>query len=138
MRETISILGLDGSVGLIDETPEPLPYYHAADMLVCPSFQESLPRVILEAMAFGLPVVASSVHGVPELAREGLESYLFPAGDEDALAAAIARVLDDSDGAASLGVSGRRRVEANFGLDGVVSRYQDLFEEVLAEAETGP
>jgi glycosyltransferase involved in cell wall biosynthesis len=137
MQETITTLGLGGSVKLVDETPEPLPYYHCADLLVCPSFQESLPRVILEAMAFGLPVVASSVHGVPELARDGREAYLFRAGDVNALAASIARVLDDDEAAAALGASGRSRVEAHFALDEVVDRYQDLFDEVLDEAETG-
>ena len=88
-------------------------------------------------MAFELPVVASSVHGIPELVREGRDAHLVPAGDEYALAATIEQVLDDPRSAAAIAASARRRIEAHFSIDGVVDRYRSLFDELLVEAEAG-
>lgn len=64
-----------------------------ADVLVMASFAEGLPVVIMEAMALGRPVITTSIAGVPELVRDGQEGFLVPAGDRDALADAIERLL---------------------------------------------
>ncbi len=80
---------------VIPETPEPNAYYGAADLFVCSSYEESFPRVVLEAMAFALPIVSTDVHGIPEMSRADHEAVLVPPGDSSALADAIARVLAD-------------------------------------------
>jgi glycosyltransferase involved in cell wall biosynthesis len=67
----------------------------AADLLVLPSASEGLPVAVMEAMAFGLPIVASAVGGVPEIVRDGENGYLFPAGDARMLAARIAALASD-------------------------------------------
>ncbi len=67
------------------ETTDYLPYYAAADLSVCSSYEESSPRVILEAMACDVPILSSGVHGVPEQVRPELEATLVPPGDTVAL-----------------------------------------------------
>ncbi|MEW6581797.1 MAG: glycosyltransferase family 4 protein [Actinomycetota bacterium] len=67
----------------------------AGDVFVLPSLSEGLPTVVCEAMACGRPVVATAVDGTPEIVRDGETGFLVPPTDPDALAAALARVLDD-------------------------------------------
>ena len=99
---------------LIPETPEPYVYYGAADLFVCSSYEESFPRVILEAMAFTLPIVSTDVHGIPEMARQGEEAVLVPPGDSSALAEAMVRVLADPGLARTLAAQARSRVAAHY------------------------
>lgn len=82
----------------------------AADLLVVPSLSEGLPVVIMEAMASGVPVVASRVDGIPELVRDGETGLLVPPSDPDALADAIARLMADSVSRDRMGAEGRRIV----------------------------
>jgi glycosyltransferase involved in cell wall biosynthesis len=77
-------------VGPVDHAQLP-DWYRAADLTVLPSHSEGIPNVLLESLACGTPFVATSVGGVPEIARE--PSELVPPGDPEALAAAIGRRL---------------------------------------------
>ena len=72
-------------------------FYAAADVFVLPSHSEGSPNVLLEAMAARLPIVATAVGGVPEIVEDNVSALLVPANDPPALAAAIARLLADSD-----------------------------------------
>ncbi len=99
---------------VVAETPVPHTYYGAAELFVCSSYEESFPRVVLEAMAFNLPIVSTNVHGIPEMARAEEEAVLVPPGDSSALAHALARVLADPELARSLADRGRRRVTAHY------------------------
>jgi glycosyltransferase involved in cell wall biosynthesis len=134
LHRSIDRWGLGGLVRAVAETPEPYPYYRAADIAVCPSFQESLPLVVMEAMAFGLPVVASSIHGIPELIRHDQEGMLFAPGDAAALGKALAALQCDPARAAALGAAGRQRIEEEFTLEQCVARHAALLDEVLREA----
>ncbi len=87
----------------------------AADLLVLPSLREGLPLALLEAMAVGLPIVASAVGGVPDALDGGRAGVLVPPGDAAALAAALARLLDDPGRAATLGAAARDRVLERYG-----------------------
>src|SRR5262249_17331589 len=75
--------------------PEPYEWYASADLLVCPSDVESLPRCVLEAMAFEVPVLATEVFGLPELIKDGENGYLCPPCDLTALTVALERVLSE-------------------------------------------
>jgi glycosyltransferase involved in cell wall biosynthesis len=86
----------------------------AVDVLALPSYDEGLPRVVLEAMAMRVPVVASDVGGIPEAVDDATSGLLVPAGHAEALAAALERVLADSSLAYRLGEAGRRRVVEEF------------------------
>jgi glycosyltransferase involved in cell wall biosynthesis len=95
-------------------TSEAPRFLAAVDVLAVPSYDEGLPRVVLEAMAMEVPVVASSVGGIPEAIDDGDSGFLIPPGDPEALAAALGRVLDDHRLALRLGTAGRRRVIDEF------------------------
>ncbi len=135
MRSAIAELGLDASVSLHEHVSDARPYFAAADVVICNSYQESLPRVVLEAMAFGKPVVASRVFGIPELIRDERDGLLVEAGDVESLAKALDRLLADPTLAAKLGASGRARVKAEFSLADRVRDYSALFDDLLAPAK---
>jgi D-inositol-3-phosphate glycosyltransferase len=88
--------GLDDQINLIPVTPHVLPWYGLADLLVCASDIESLPRTVLEAMAFETPVLATSVFGLPELIDDGETGWLCEPRDTLALASALDRALNSS------------------------------------------
>lgn len=82
----------------------------SAQTLVVPSLYEGMPLVILEAMAAGVPVIASAVSGIPEVVVDGVTGWLVPPEDPEVLAQALAQALDDPDEARRRGQAGRRRV----------------------------
>ncbi len=73
------------NVTLVPETPDVFDFFVGADMFVCSSFEESFPRVVMEAMAFRTPIVTTDVHGISELVQQRADAYLVPPGDHIAL-----------------------------------------------------
>lgn len=108
----------------------------AADVVVLTSKREGLPRVILEAMAAGKPVVATDVRGNRELVVNGETGYLVRVGDVAGTAAALLRFLRDREGAARMGVAGRRRLEP-YELSRVVGLMAQIYRRFLSEAPAG-
>ena len=100
----------------------------AADVLVLPSIYEELGSVLLEAMAAGLPVVASAVGGIPDALGDA--GRLVPPSDPVALAAAVDELLDDPALAAELGEAARRRATA-FSWDTLAGRVLDVYRQVV-------
>jgi glycosyltransferase involved in cell wall biosynthesis len=102
----------------------------AFDVCALPSTTEGLPIVLLEAMAAGVPVVATPVGGVPELVSDGETGLLVPPGDAEALAAAIGRLLAEPETARRLAANARARVEERFSErvmgERVLAVYEDL------------
>lgn len=96
------------------ETANYLRYYLAADVFVCSSYEESSPRVIFEAMACKVPIIASAVHGIPELVRHDIEAVLVPAGDTAAWCGALARALITPEAMQQCAWRARARVENEF------------------------
>lgn len=113
-----------------------------ADVFVLPSRSEALPNSIMEAMASGLPVVASAVGGIPELVRDGQTGRLVPPGDASALADAILDLLDHPDRLAEFGRAGRKAMERTFAFERMVDRIEALYETELdarlSAASAGP
>jgi glycosyltransferase involved in cell wall biosynthesis len=102
------------------------------DLLVLPSFTEGMPNVVLEALAAGVPVVATAVGGTPEVIEDGVSGRLVPPGDAAALRQAIRAVLESEDGGKGLGRRGRERVLRHFSFAAQAERYQELFKELGA------
>ena len=116
------------------ETPDYLPYFCAADLFVCSSYEESSPRVVLEAMACGAPILSSGVHGVPELVRPDREAVLVPPGDTHAWCEALARLLHAPATGVQLAARARERVTAEFDAAVVLPRHAALAAAVAAGA----
>jgi len=102
----------------------------AADLLVLPSAYEGLPNVVLEAMRFRKPVVATAAPGTTEVVVDGVTGLLTPIGDPPKLARALRDVIRDPELAARLGAAGRARAEECFRVDTMVQRFADLYEEI--------
>ena len=111
------------------ERKELLEEYARAEVLVLPSRFEPFGIVLLEAMAAGLPVVASRVGGIPEVVDAGTTGILVPPGQPAPLAEAIASLLDDPARAAQLGAAGRRRAE-QYSWSRIAPEYLRLFREL--------
>lgn len=101
------------------------------DIFVLPSLAEGISNTILEAMASGLPVVATDVGGSRELLSDGETGQLIPPADPVAMADAIENYLNEPAMRLNHGRAGRKRIEQHFSLDGMVQRYLDLYDEVL-------
>jgi phosphatidylinositol alpha-mannosyltransferase len=106
-------------------------YLKAADLYIGPATGgESFGIVLAEAMAAGLPIVASDIDGYRDVARDGLEALLVAPGDAGALVAAVREVLDDSRLARSLGERGAQRAH-DFAWDTITSRLVDVYRTVV-------
>jgi len=105
----------------------------AVDLLVLPSLWEGLPNALLEAMAAGLPVVATAVGGTPEVVVDGVTGFLVPPRDPQALADAILRLLRNPELRQRMGEAGRARVAAHFSIEQMVHKTEALYEQLLAE-----
>jgi glycosyltransferase involved in cell wall biosynthesis len=118
---------LPGAV-LRDTLPD---LYRAADLFVLPAVHDAkgnvdgLPNVILEAMASGLPVVASGISGIPLAVEDGETGLLVPEKDPQRLLAALLRLLGDRDAAREMGGRGRQKAVAELTWDAVAARYRE-------------
>jgi len=106
----------------------------ALDLFVQPSIYEGFGLSLLEAMAAGLPVVASRVGGIPEVVEDGRTGLLVPSQDPAALAAAIVRLLGDAEGAQRLGESAANHARERYSLSRVAERVDDLYRNILARS----
>lgn len=100
------------------------------DIVVQASRKEGMPTALLEALACGMPVVATDVGGTAELIVNGVTGRLVPYGDPTALARAVGELLADRALAARLATAGKTRVEGEFSMDNMVRRHQDVFHAV--------
>jgi glycosyltransferase involved in cell wall biosynthesis len=123
-------LGLGDSVVFLGDRRDIAAVHAAMDVAVLTSDSESLSNVILEAMAAGLPVVAYRSGGNPELVDEE-RGLLVAAGDENAFADAVVRLLGQQQLREQMGCNARAFVEGNFGLELVRNRYQELYTRLL-------
>jgi len=103
----------------------------AADVLVLPSYAEGLPMAVLEAMAWGMPVIATRVGAIPEAVADGVEGYLIEPGDLGALADRMSRLASDAAMRARMGAAARERAEREFSLEAGVERLMQLYEDLL-------
>lgn len=99
----------------------------AADLFVMPSLSEGLPLALVEAMATGLPIVASDVGGIPEVVTRDAEAVLVPAASPVALAAAIRSLLADPERRSALGAAAQRRAYRDFSVGAMADAYELLY-----------
>jgi glycosyltransferase involved in cell wall biosynthesis len=104
-----------------------------ADIFLLPSTSEGLPVALLEAMAYGKPIVATRVGGIPDVLADGTEGLLVPPGDVEALSSAVTTLVADPDRAWSLGRAAKERV-VEFGPPTIAKRLDLVYQEVIARA----
>jgi glycosyltransferase involved in cell wall biosynthesis len=107
------------------------PYFSVADVFVLPSRFEGLPLALLEAMAAGLPVVATAVDGNVDVVRNGMDGLVVPPDDPVALASALIEVLSKPDLALRLGAAARRRVAELYDVESMTNRTCEVYQRVL-------
>lgn len=123
--------GLDAQVWLAGERADIPDAMGAMDVFVMPSLSEGISNTVLEAMASGLPVIATDVGGNPELVADGHSGLLVPAANPAALGAAMTALFRAPGQAAAMGQAGRARVLQGFSLDAMVGAYLSLYQELL-------
>jgi glycosyltransferase involved in cell wall biosynthesis len=130
IARSLSAGGLGHRLQLVGHVRDPMSLLAGLDLFVLPSLWEGLPIALLEAMAAGLPVVATRVAGIDEVIEDGRSGLLVPPADPAALARAITELVDDDERRRCLGQGARERVRC-FDAAPFAARYRDLFLEVL-------
>jgi glycosyltransferase involved in cell wall biosynthesis len=133
LEETAHAFQLDDKLRFLGHRDDMPKLLAAADLLVLPSLYEGLPNVVLEAMRFKKPVVATAAPGTTEVVVDGETGLLVPLKTPTALAKAIRTVIDDPTLGHRLGEAGRARVEAKFGVDAMVAQFAELYERIAKE-----
>ena len=106
-------------------------WYQAFDTLILPSANEGTPVVVIEALASGCPVVATSVGGVPDVVREGIDGFLVPAGDVEALVERLAQLAADPELRSRMGEAGRESVPERYAVERLVGDIDELYRSLL-------
>ncbi len=134
LRQRTRALGIAGQVHFLGAVPDPASYLRAADVFVLPSVAEGMSNSLLEAMATGLPCVASSIGGNVDLIDENQTGLLIRPDRPENWTAALRRILGDPDLGRRLGVAAKQRIEKEFALNIIAGRYVALYRQLLANA----
>ncbi len=132
LRTLAHELGLERVVSFLGHREDVRSRLDAADIFVLPSRSEAFPNAVLEAMAAGLPVIASDVGGVREVVRHAATGLIVPPGDPVALASAICRLMADPPLAHGLGDAARTEVTARYSFDRMIDQFEALYLTELA------
>ena len=124
----IDQLQLNGRVHLTGNKNDPWKIYHSLDLFIMSSIYEGLGRSITEALSCGVPVVCTSVEGVPEIVRDNETGILVPPKDPGALATGIINSLNDMDNAKRMAEEGRKFVNENFDVNKMVDDIDSLYD----------
>jgi len=135
LRRLIDHLQLADRIRLLGFVGDTVEFYHGLDLYVLSSLREGLPNVLLEAMAMGVPVVATTVAGVPGLISDGKQGVLCPPGHIDELAGAMGRVLADERLRGRLAVAGRDRIEADYSFARRMASVRAVYDRLLESEE---
>lgn len=123
--------GLSTRVSLVGHSPDPTKEFLIADIVVSPSATEGFSNTIIEAMAFGKPVVATAVGGTPEAVEDGVNGLLVPPGDPNRLAEALATLITERDLAGKLGARASHDVRGRFGCGQMIQAIEQLIADAI-------
>ncbi len=138
LRARARARGVHAAVHFLGRCPEPLEVLRGSQIFVHPSLAESFPYAILEAMAVGLPVVASDVGGIGEAISDGEQGLLTAPGDRAALTRALIELLADGGRRSAMGAAAKARLEQRFTRAGMLDRTAALYAEVLRPSNRRP
>jgi glycosyltransferase involved in cell wall biosynthesis len=139
LRRLVHGLHIENQTRLVPVVEDIYEWYRAADVLVCASDVESLPRSVLEAMGFGTPILATSVFGLPELLTDGETGYLFEPLDLGAAVDALRRVLDvDRGSLETVAEAGRRLIVEQYDSAGYATDVVALLDGLRHDPQAKP
>lgn len=134
-RNAVIEHGLEESVIFVGKQTNVDAYVASSDLLLLPSGEESFGLAALEAMAYGVPVVASLVGGLPEVVEEGESGFLVPVGDVVTMAERSIQILSDPDLAKRMGAHGRNRARTLFAVERILPQYEALYSDTLCHKQ---
>ncbi len=135
LKQEVVDLGLSENVIFTGHLEDVTGIWNLVDAFILPSLSEGMPLSLLEAMAAGVPPVATRVGGVVEAIEDGKTGLLVPPGDSQALAGSIRRLLEDRTLADEIGKSARQAVAGRFSLPRMVQAYREIYAELIVKAE---
>jgi len=109
-------------------------YYRRADIFVTATTWEGMPNTVLEAMACGLPIVGTQASGLHELVHDGVNGYLAPVKDPNALAEALALLIENGYERRRMGRQSRKLAEREFAWEYIAAQYVEIYRKILEEA----
>jgi glycosyltransferase involved in cell wall biosynthesis len=130
-RRDVAELALEARVHFVGYRSDVEAILRGVDALVLPSEIDATPYAIVEAMAAGLPIVASRIYGIPELVEDGVTGILVPPSDIGAIVLALQALIDDPARAARMGAAGRKRFLERFTIERSVSETTAVYREIL-------
>lgn len=131
LEAQIRRLELEGAVIMLGERKDISSWLSALEVFALPSMWEGLPNALLEAMALGVPCVASAVDGVPEVVKDGVSGLLVPPGKVEPLAHALTKLLEDAPLRAKLGAAAKETISSKFSVIGMMAAYEAAYQDVL-------
>jgi glycosyltransferase involved in cell wall biosynthesis len=134
LRQLIIQLHLEHCIKLVGYVEDVWQFLSMIDIFVLPSLSEGLPISLLEAMAFGKPVVASAVGGIPEVILSSEEGVLIPPGDPATIAKAVAMLLRQPEKMDSMGTLAREVVRRRFSAEVMAAKYLKLYSRLTYES----
>jgi len=120
---------IQANVSIVGAAPDMALYYAAADLSVCTSRIESAPRIIVEAMAFGLPLITTPVFGIPEMVDEGRNALFYEPGDTSTLSGLILNLAQNSDQRSRFAAISRASLESRPGYAEMIKQYAQIISE---------
>ena len=108
-----------------------------AGVYCLPSKNEGMPMSVLEAMARGVPTIATNVGGVPQVIEDGVNGYLMPVDDEERLSELLCGLMDDPAARDEIGAAGRETIERGFSIERNISNLISLYRDLLSQGENG-
>lgn len=136
LDQAIDRAGVGHAVRLLGARNDVPDLLSISSLFVLPSLWEGMPNAVMEAMAAGLPVVATSVDGTPEVVLDGETGLLVPAKDPGALGSAIIELLLDGEKRRAFGAAGRERISQTFSLQSYVDRHEALYSQLVRQVVT--
>jgi len=130
-RRQVAELGCEEDVSFLGFREDAPSLMGAADLVVLPSVAEAFGIAAAEALYVGTPVVATTVGGIPEIVDDGVDGVLVPPADDEALANAIAGLLNDPERRARMAGGGREKVTSRFSFETMVREYESIYDAAL-------
>jgi glycosyltransferase involved in cell wall biosynthesis len=137
MKEAMERMKLARAVLLLGNRDDLADVYNACDLTVLTSHREGTPNVLLEAMACGVPVVATDIADNAIIVPNGRVGYIVPGDDDKAMAERVLQLLNDETTRKQFAVAGRRRMETEFSIGSLVAKTSAVYAELLQRRKNG-